>query len=60
MIAYHKIIDTRTFNVGDFVMINTYILQMYIPLNFLGTMWRFIRQAMSDVELVFELLEINE
>lgn len=60
MIAYHKIIDTHTFNVGDFIMINTYILQMYAPLNFLGTFWRFIRQAMADVELVFELLEIDE
>ena len=32
---------------------------MYIPLNLLGTMWRFIRQAMVDVEMVFELLEID-
>lgn len=61
LIAYSKIIDTaHKFNVGDFVMINTYILQMYAPLNFLGTFWRFIRQAMSDVELVFELLAIDE
>jgi ABC-type transport system involved in Fe-S cluster assembly fused permease/ATPase subunit len=59
MIAYHKITE-NTFNVGDFVMINTYILQMYAPLNFLGTFWRFIRQSMADVELVFELLEIDE
>jgi ABC-type transport system involved in Fe-S cluster assembly fused permease/ATPase subunit len=41
-------------------MINTYILQIYAPLNFLGTFWRFIRQSMSDVELVFELLEIDD
>jgi ABC-type transport system involved in Fe-S cluster assembly fused permease/ATPase subunit len=40
-------------------MINTYILQMYAPLNFLGTLWRFIRQAMVDVEMVFELLAID-
>jgi ATP-binding cassette subfamily B protein len=33
---------------------------MYTPLNFLGTFWRFIRQAMVDVELVFELLEVDE
>lgn len=31
-----------------------------MPLNFLGTMWRFVRQAMVDVEMVFELLEIDE
>lgn len=41
-------------------MINTYILQMYTPLGFLGTFWRFIRQAMVDVEMVFELLEVDE
>lgn len=40
-------------------MINTYILQMYAPLNFLGTIWRFIRQSMVDVEMVFELLEVD-
>ena len=33
---------------------------MYAPLNFLGTFWRFIRQAMVDVELVFELLDIDD
>ena len=33
---------------------------MYAPLNFLGTFWRLIRQSMVDVELVFELLEIDE
>lgn len=59
LIAISKI-NQNTFNVGDFVMINTYILQMYAPLNFLGTFWRFIRQSMADVELVFELLEVDE
>lgn len=60
LLAYSKIINFKGFNVGDFVMINTYILQMYTPLNFLGTFWRFIRQAMVDVELIFELLEVDE
>lgn len=61
MVAYSKIINPDdNFHVGDFVMINTYILQMYAPLNFLGTFWRFIRQAMVDVEMVFELLEVDE
>ena len=54
------ILNNNTFNVGDFVMINTYVLQMYAPLNFLGTFWRFVREAMVDVELVFVLLEIDE
>lgn len=59
LFAYSKI-ENGSFLVGDFIMINTYILQIYAPLNFLGTFWRFIRQSMSDVELVFELLEIDE
>lgn len=60
LVAYTKIIKNDGFNVGDFVMINTYILQMYAPLNFLGTFWRFIRQAMVDVEMIFELLEVDD
>ncbi len=32
--------------VGDFVMINTYMIQLFIPLNFLGFYWRTIRQSM--------------
>ena len=46
--------------VGDFVMLNSYIIQMFIPMGILGTMWRFIRAAMVDVELVFELLEVDD
>lgn len=59
LVAVSKIVS-GDFLVSDFIMINTYILQIYAPLNFLGTFWRFIRQSMSDVELVFELLEIDE
>ena len=41
-------------------MLNTYILQIYQPLNFLGTMWRWVRQAMVDVEQIFGLLDIDQ
>lgn len=47
-------------SLGDFVMINTYILQLYAPLNFLGTFYRMIKQNMVDVEYIFELLHTNE
>ena len=50
-------IEQGTFNVGDFILVNTYLIQMYMPLNFLGTMWRFIRQSMVDVDMIFELLD---
>jgi ABC-type multidrug transport system fused ATPase/permease subunit len=49
-----------TIDIGDFVMVNSYIVQVYAPLNFLGTFWRFIRQALVDVEQIFELLEVDE
>jgi ATP-binding cassette subfamily B protein len=58
-LAYYQITGGML-QIGDFVMINTYILQMYAPLGFLGTFWRFIRQSMVDVEMVFELLEVDE
>ena len=45
---------------GDFIAINAYIIQLYMPLSFLGTMWRWIRQAMVDVEMIFEMLDVNE
>ena len=59
LLAYYMI-TTAALDIGDFVMLNTYMLQMYAPLAFLRTFYRFIRQAMVDVELVFELLEIDE
>lgn len=53
-------IETDTLRVGDFVLLNTYILQVYTPLNFLGSFWRWIRQAMVDVEQIFEILEVDD
>ena len=37
-----------------------YIIQLYMQLNFLGTMWRFIRQNWTDVELVLEYLDTDQ
>ena len=45
--------------VGDFVIINTYLLQLYQPLNFLGSVYREIRQAIIDMENMFNLLKIK-
>ena len=41
-------------------MFNSYNIQIYTPLGFLGTLWRWIRQNMVDVEQVLNLLEANE
>ncbi|WP_230970737.1 ABCB family ABC transporter ATP-binding protein/permease [Nitrogeniibacter aestuarii] len=42
--------------IGDIVLINAYMLQLYIPLNFLGVIYREIRQSLTDIERMFGLL----
>src|SRR5205814_10268565 len=42
---------------GDLVMINAFMIQLYIPLNFLGVIYREIKQAVTDLDKMFTLLE---
>jgi len=43
--------------VGDFVLINTFMMQIYRPLNFIGSVYREIRQGLADIEEMFKLLD---
>lgn len=48
-----------TMSIGDLVLVNAFLLQLYMPLNFLGIVYREIRQSLTDIERMFMLLKEN-
>jgi len=53
--AAHGVIN-NTMTIGDFVMMNAFMLQLFIPLNALGIIYRQIKYTLADMDLVFKLL----
>ncbi|MEA5097620.1 MAG: ABC transporter ATP-binding protein/permease [Burkholderiaceae bacterium] len=53
--ATQGVID-GTMTLGDLVLVNAFMIQLYIPLNFLGVIYREIKQALADMERLFSLL----
>jgi ATP-binding cassette subfamily B protein len=45
--------------IGDLVLVNAFLIQLYMPLSFLGVVYREIRQSLADIERMFDLLAVN-
>ncbi|MFL6676384.1 MAG: ABCB family ABC transporter ATP-binding protein/permease [Massilia sp.] len=56
--ATQGVID-GSMTLGDLVLVNSFMIQLYIPLNFLGVIYREIKQSLADMERLFSLLEQN-
>ena len=59
MIMAGQGVTNGTMTIGDFVLVNTYLIQLYLPLNFLGFVYRQIRQSLTDMEVMFRLLDVE-
>lgn len=53
-------VSRGTHTIGDFVFVNAMLMQLSVPLNFIGFIYREIRQAMTDIEQMFDLLDVKE
>jgi ATP-binding cassette, subfamily B, heavy metal transporter len=59
MLMAGKGVVTGIYTIGDFVLVNTFLIQLYLPLNFLGFVYRQIKQSLTDMDKMFELLDVS-
>ena len=52
-------VAARVMTIGDFVLVNAYLIQLYTPLNFLGVVYRNIKQALADLEQMTALMAVQ-
>ena len=58
LLAAHRVV-TGSMTIGDFVAVNAYMMQMAQPLNFFGFVYREVKQSLTDMETMFQLLLFN-
>ncbi len=59
VLAAQGVID-GSMSLGDLVLVNAFMLQVFIPLNFLGVVYSQVKHALSDMDRMFTLLQVNE
>ena len=60
MVISAREVQAGTQTIGDFVFINAMLMQLAVPLNFIGFIYREIRQGLTDIENMFELLDVPQ
>ncbi|XP_071057078.1 ATP-binding cassette sub-family B member 6 isoform X2 [Onthophagus taurus] len=57
LLCVHMVVDEHTLQVGDYVLFASYIVQLYVPLNWFGTYYRAIQKNFVDMENMFDLMK---
>ncbi|KAI5712795.1 hypothetical protein M8J75_011188 [Diaphorina citri] len=57
LLCVHEVVNNQTLTVGDYTLFVSYILQLYVPLNWFGTYYRAIQKNFVDMENMFDLLQ---
>ncbi len=60
MVMSAREVIAGTHTIGDFVFVNAMLMQLSVPLNFIGFIYREIRQGLTDIEQMFELLDVPQ